>query len=215
MAREAIQAGKIGRPARFYTRGFMRQEWLPKATHRFSDLSMSGGITIENMVHQTDMMAWMAGPVASVCGYGGVFHTADWPGGGLPDDQISFIMKFENGAIGVVEGGTAQPTGMQAFLFEVTGTEGGITIDDSSLTIGRGVVESDGYAERYELGGRGESLMVRAFLEAIRDGKPVPISAEEGRYAVELCWGGLQSAREGRPMELPFEAANYPTYASR
>ena len=56
--------------------------------------------------------------------------------------------------------------------------------------VGRGVTESDGYAERYELRGRGEPAMVRALLEAIRDGRPAPISAAEGRYAVELCWGG-------------------------
>jgi predicted dehydrogenase len=29
-ARELIQAGHIGRPTRFYNRGFMRQEWLVK-----------------------------------------------------------------------------------------------------------------------------------------------------------------------------------------
>jgi predicted dehydrogenase len=29
-ARELIQAGRIGRPTRFYSRGFMRQEWLRK-----------------------------------------------------------------------------------------------------------------------------------------------------------------------------------------
>ena len=46
---------------------------------------MSGGITIENIVHQTDAMAWLGGPVRSVYGLAGTFHTTDWPGGGLPD----------------------------------------------------------------------------------------------------------------------------------
>lgn len=33
--------------------------------------------------------------------------------------------------------------------------------------------------------------MLRAFLEAVRDGKDVPVAAEEGRYAVELYWAAL------------------------
>jgi predicted dehydrogenase len=213
-ARELLQSGRIGRPTRFYSRGFMRQEWLHKATHWFSNLSLSGGITIENIVHQTDAMHWLAGPVESVFGYAGTFHTAEWPGGGLPDDQISFLLHFANGAIGVVEGGTAQPTGMPSFMFEIMGTEGGITFDHGAITIGRGVKERDGYAERYELrGGRSEAAMIRAFLESIINGSDTPVSAADGRYAVEICWAALQSAREGRPVHLPIAPEDYPSYA--
>lgn len=213
-AHELLQSGRIGRPTRFYSRGFMRQEWLNKATHWFSNLSLSGGITIENIVHQTDAMHWMAGPIESVACYAGTFHTADWPGGGLPDDQISFMLRFENGAIGVIEGGTAQPTGMPSFMFEIVGTEGGITLDHGSMVVGRGVKERDGYAERFELRGpRSEAGMARAFLESIRNNTPVPVSAEDGRYAVEVCWAALQSAREGRIVRLPIAANDYPTYS--
>jgi predicted dehydrogenase len=211
-AREVIQQGRIGQPTRFYARGFMRQEWLRKATHWFSNLALSGGITIENIVHQTDAMAWMGGPVKSVYGLAGAFHTADWPGGGLPDDQISFLMHFESGAIGVVEGGTAQPTGMQASMFEVVGTEGGITFERGGMIVGRGVKESEGYAERYEFRNNSVNDMLRAFLETVRDGQDVPVSAEEGRYAVELCWAALQSAREGRPVSVPIAPNHYPSY---
>jgi myo-inositol 2-dehydrogenase/D-chiro-inositol 1-dehydrogenase len=212
-ARELIQAGRIGQVTRFYSRGFMRQEWLVKATGWFADLAMSGGITIENIVHQTDAMAWLGGPVRSVYGLAGTFHTTDWPGGGLPDDQISFLMQFESGPIGVVEGGTAQPTGMPTSTFEIVGTEGGITIQGSTLTVGRGVKERHGYAERFEYRGpRGEVAMARAFLQAILNDEPAPISAQEGRYAVELCWAALQSARTGQAITLPLDPKNYPTY---
>jgi predicted dehydrogenase len=214
-AREVIQSGRIGRLTRFYARGFMRQEWLRKATHWFSDLPMSGGITIENIVHQTDAMAWLGGPVQTMYAVAGTFHTADWPGGGLPDDQISFLMRFESGALGVIEGGTAQPTGMPANLFEVVGTEGGLCLDRGALVVGRGVKESDGYAERFELSGpRGEMAMARALLEAVRDGRPAPTPAEDGRYAVELCWAALLSAREGRVVSLPLDPAAYPTFSA-
>jgi myo-inositol 2-dehydrogenase/D-chiro-inositol 1-dehydrogenase len=213
-ARELLQEGRIGRVTRLYSRAFMRQEWLRKATHWFSNLSMSGGITIENIVHQTDAMHWLGGKVKSVYALAGTFHTSDWPGGGLPDDMISFLLQFESGAIGVIEGGTEQPTGMPSFMFEIMGTEGGISYDHTSLNVGRGVKESDGYAERFELRrGRSEAVMLRAFLEAVRDGRDVPVSAADGRYAVELCWAALQSAREGRPISLPLDPGAYPTYS--
>ena len=41
---------------------------------------------------------------------------------------------------------------------------------------------------------------------------PVPVTAQEGRYAVEVCWAALQSACEGRPMALPLDPAAYPSY---
>lgn len=212
-ARQIIESGRIGRPVRFYSRGFMRQEWLRKATHWFSNLSLSGGITIENIVHQTDAMSWMGGRVKSVFGYAGTFHTSNWPGGGLPDDQISFLMRFESGAIGVVEGGTAQPTGMPASMFEITGTEGGMTIDRNGLTVGRGVLESEGHAERFEFrGDNAVHAMLRAFLESILEDREVPITAAEGKYAVEICWAALQSVQTGRQINLPIAPANYPTY---
>ncbi|HXF63877.1 MAG TPA: Gfo/Idh/MocA family oxidoreductase [Caldilineaceae bacterium] len=212
-ARELLLSGRIGRPTRFYSRGFMRQEWLNKATHWFANLSMSGGITIENIVHQTDAMHWLAGQVESVFGYAGTFHTVEWPGGGLPDDQISFLLRFVNGAIGVIEGGTAQPTGLPASMFEIVGTEGGITLDHGAVTVGRGVKERDGYAERYEIrSGRSEAAMIRDFLESIVNNSEAPVSAADGRYAVEICWAALQSAREGRAVHLPIDPAHYPTY---
>lgn len=55
--------------------------------------------------------------------------------------------------------------------------------------------------------------MLRAFLEAVREGKDVPVAAEAGRYAVELCWAALQSAREGYPVGLPMAPDAYPSYA--
>lgn len=212
---ELIRSGHIGQPTRFYARGFMRQEWLSKATGWFSNLALSGGVTIENIVHQTDLMTWMGGPVVSVYALSGTFHTANWPDGGLPDDQISILVRFNSGAIGVIEGGTAQPTGMPASMFEVVGTEGGISFDCNRLVVGRGVKERDGYAECFELRGhRGEVVMVRTLLEAIQAGKSVPVTAEEGRYAVEICWAALQSTQTGQPISLPLDPNHYPSYST-
>jgi predicted dehydrogenase len=99
-------------------------------------------------------------------------------------------------------------------MFEVVGTEGGITMEPAALVVGRGVKERDGYAERFEYRrGRSEGALVRAFLNAIIQGEPVPVTAEEGRYAVELCWAALQSAREGRVVNLPMDPANYPSFS--
>lgn len=43
----------------------------------------------------------------------------------------------------------------------------------------------------------------RAFLEAVRDDTAVPVSAEEGRYAVELCLGGLAVSPTGAAGDAP------------
>ena len=213
---ELLRAGRIGRPCRIYSRGFMRQEWLRKETNWFSNIAISGGITIENMVHQADLLAWFGGPVDTVYAVGGTFHTADWPGGGLPDDQMSILIRFQSGVIGVIEGGTAQPSGMRPTFMEVVGTEGGIIVERGSLTVGRGVKEREGYLERFEQGvADREPAMCRALLEAVRDGRPAPVPGEVGRYAVEICWAAILSSRERQPIKLPLDPAHYPRYEDK
>ena len=56
--------------------------------------------------------------------------------------------------------------------------------------------------------------MVRTFLEAMRDGKAVPVAAEADRYAVELCCAALQSARTGQPVVVPIAPDDYAQYAT-
>lgn len=211
---ELIQAGKIGQPTRFYSSGWLHAPGVATQGNSlvFQPIAKRRHHHREHRPpdrrHELD--GWS---VQSVFGYAGTFHTAEWPGGGLPDDQISFLMHFESGAIGVVEGGTAQPIGMPASMFEIMGTEGGITIDRTGLTIGRGVLESDGHAERFELrGSNSVDVMLRAFLESILNDQDVPVSGSEGRYAVEICWAALQSARKGQMVTLPIRAADYPSY---
>jgi predicted dehydrogenase len=52
----------------------------------------------------------------------------------------------------------------------------------------------------------------RAFATALRDDTPAPVTAEEGRAAVELCLAIYQSAITGQAVELPLDAQS-PFYA--
>ena len=75
--------------------------------------------------------------------------------------------------------------------------------------------ETGGNTERLEFGSeRSEVAMMRALLNAIKENGPVPTAPEDGRYAVELCWAALQSAREGRVVKLPLDPANYPSFSA-
>lgn len=108
-------------------------------------------------------------------------------------------MHSASGAIGVVrQGGTAQPTGMQASMFEVMGTEGGITFEWGGMTICRRaskrmmVTLSATNSATTAL-----TICCAPFSKLCMTARDVPVAAEAGRYAVELCWAAaLQSACE-------------------
>jgi myo-inositol 2-dehydrogenase/D-chiro-inositol 1-dehydrogenase len=43
----------------------------------------------------------------------------------------------------------------------------------------------------------------QAFIDSILEGRPPPVTGEDGRAAVELCQASLLSARSGQAIKLP------------
>jgi len=167
-----------------------------------------GGALINQAVHQVDILLWLIGRVKSVYG--------EWQLGALhkieSEDVISSVMRYENGATGVIQASTAFWPGYTERV-EIHGTKGTAIISGDKLTTWdvEGESDNDAPIERDVQSGASDPMAIslvpfeRQFLdfgEAIREGRKPLVSGEEGFQALELVEAIYQSCRQGSKVVL-------------
>jgi predicted dehydrogenase len=92
-----VDSGELGRPLQFFRRR-IGQVLPPEGNWRTSPEQLTG-IAVESVSHDIDLLRWLAGDVAFVSGEV-VESRADLPG---YDDVVLATLRFENGAIGLIQ----------------------------------------------------------------------------------------------------------------
>jgi predicted dehydrogenase len=207
--KKAIGEGRLGKilQADAYVKWFRSAEYYSRPI-KGSWKVEGGGALINQAVHQVDILLWLIGRVKSV--------TAEWQLGALhkieSEDVISSVMRYENGATGVIQASTAFWPGYTERL-EIHGTRGTAIISGDKLTTWdvEGEADSDAPVERDVASGASDPMAItlapfeRQFLdfgEAIRDGRKPLVSGEEGYQALELVEAIYRSCREGSKVVL-------------
>ncbi|MFC0672374.1 Gfo/Idh/MocA family protein [Brachybacterium hainanense] len=195
-AKAAIDAGAIGTPAvlRYERTGqFPRMPW-------FADQESSGGIVMDQMIHDIDQAIWVAGPVASV--YAREHVAAD--NGEVRTAHV--VLTHGSGAISHCRGFWG-PAGTEfRYGFSLAGDRGRLdydSADDSSVRFD--AVASSG------AGGDGDALlpdisgMRSPYAEEILDavaalstGTTPRVAAADGLAAVRASLAALESLATGR-----------------
>jgi predicted dehydrogenase len=164
----------------------------------FVDPALSGGGAVtDHAVHVTDLLRTLIGSeVESVyCeADNGILH------GGFEDTGF-LTLNFENGVFATLDSSWSRPKSFP--------TWGDVTL---GVTGTRGVAEMDMFAQQFELysekvgrgtyQGWGSSIdagLVAAFLHAIENGTPVPITGVDGLRAVEVVAAAYESIRTHQP----------------
>ncbi len=195
-----IADGKIGKPASVRLR---RGGKAPTGFGGwFQDIERSGGVILDLAVHEFDWLLWTLGPVKTV------YARSVRMGQQVPDAEINgdyalMVFTHENGCVSHVEATWMDPSGFRAII-EAAGSEGLVEFDSRkswTLTVhppeGASMVQTqlaphdDPYYRQ-----------LRAFVDAVRDGTPLPVTPEEGRAAVQLALASLESARTLQPVIL-------------
>jgi UDP-N-acetyl-2-amino-2-deoxyglucuronate dehydrogenase len=207
--KKAIGDGRLGKilQADAYVKWFRSAEYYSRPI-KGSWKVEGGGALINQAVHQVDILLWLIGRVKSVYG--------EWQLGALhkieSEDVIASVMRYENGATGVIQASTAFWPGYTERV-EIHGTKGTAIISGDKLTTWDVEGESDSEAplERDVQSGASDPMAIslvpfeRQFLdfgEAIRDGRKPLVSGEEGYYALELVEAIYSSCREGAKVVL-------------
>ncbi len=162
-----------------------------------------GGALINQAVHQVDILLWLIGSVKTVSGEWqlGAHHKIE------SEDVVNALMRYENGATGVIQASTAFWPGYTERV-EIHGTKGTAVISGDKLTTWDMVGDSGDPAplEREVASGASDPMAIslepfeRQFLDfgaAIRDGRQPLVSGEEGYRALELVDAIYRSCRTG------------------
>ncbi len=168
--------------------------WAPDATWFFDAKLSGGGALIDLGVHAIDFVRYVTGlNVAEV--------SAMTSGDGPAEDAAQVLLRFDNGATGVLHASwVARPA--PDFSLMVFGTEGTLRVDASRPPSLR---TASGEKEDLELPSV-ETNVCADFVRAINGesipGPAVPASASEGRAAVAVVAAAYESARTGRTVAV-------------
>lgn len=219
---EAAQAGKFGkltvgtaqvswwRSQGYYDSGEWRGTWALDG----------GGALMNQSVHTLDLLQWVMGPITEVCAYTGLLAHERIE----VEDAAVAILKFANGALGLLEATTAAYPGLTVQM-KVHGDRGSAIIDNDKLKYyhsAQGEDQGSAYGSRgdknqvseilgqYEEQASGptagsdpsslgstHSDQILDFIRAVREGREPLVNVEEARKVVAVILAVYESARNG------------------
>ncbi|WP_425955921.1 Gfo/Idh/MocA family protein [Xylanimonas sp. McL0601] len=189
--RYAVAEGRIGRPA---VLRFMRSGVFPSWSPWFAEEEQSGGIVMDQMIHDLDVARWVAGEVV------GVYATRT-PARDDGRQSAHVTLTHSSGAVSLVTGVWGPPHLTFRTGFHVSGDGGTLRYDSADahgVRLDLGPATPGGEPRPAAAGGESPYLAeLREFANAF-DGGPAPrVSAVDGALAVELACAALTSIATG------------------
>jgi polar amino acid transport system substrate-binding protein len=160
---------------------------LPKE-HWTRDIEEGGGRIVGEVCHFVDLLLFLAGkPPVRVSAEG------------LPDDGVSATIRFTDGSVGTVIYAVNGDPSLGKERIEVFGDGMSGHLDNfRRLTLASG-----GGARRVKAaGGKGHVEEVRAFLDAVRTGRPSPIPFSQAAWSTRATFAILQCLADGGVVEF-------------
>lgn len=202
-AKEAMTDGTVGEPCTI----FARRRGTSLGAEIYGPWT---DLLISTAIHDLDIMVWLNDcEVERVYAEGVVKRSAEWG----REDAIAAVLRFTNGAVGLLETSWVLPPTVPAPLdasLQVVGTGGGVFIEGASY--GLTVVDSESYRlpdlAHWPVGRDGGiEGALRASIDAfitsvITDEAPV-MTLREARYAQEIVEALKLSMERGAPVSLP------------
>ena len=215
--KRAAEAGDFGQLilGDAINKSFRSQEYYDSGAWRGTWAIDGGGALMNQSVHHVDLLLWIMGDVAEVqASTATLAHTNV-----EVEDAALAILKFKNGALGTLVATTDCYPGFSSRL-EVHGTRGSAIVAGGNVQAWEVVREDEQIDPFAYLRGprqfspppqdevpsyRHYALrdQIRGVCQAVSEDKPVAVSGEEGRKALELVLAIYQAARTGQTVRLP------------
>ncbi|WP_203568330.1 Gfo/Idh/MocA family protein [Aestuariimicrobium ganziense] len=201
-AKAAVEAGELGQLA---VMRFNRAGQMPRTPWFFDD-EASGGIIMDQMLHDLDQAVWIGGPVATVY----ATETRGEPGaeGGLGDTRVGLVtMTHRNGAISLCRGIWGAPGLPFWYSFQVAGTTGLLRYDSRhetgfQLTRASSAAEDDGSYLPSVTSFDPYAAEIADFAAAFAGGPEPRVTMHDGVEAVKIAEAALESLRTGRTVTV-------------
>ncbi len=202
-----LDRGALGKP--FLLNGDYVMLGPIPPTHWMWDPHNGNSPLNENTCHLFDTACHIMGTPVELMAYGG-----NYLGNGAPlPDCAAITVKFADGGIAALTGGAVSSrvqqtpmwlnvhaTGGQAVLTGGKHTYTRLEWSPRSARVGdESAISSHDWGYPYDL----IEPNLRAFATAVRDGRPVPCTGEDGRKTLALTLATLESIQTGRPAAVP------------
>ncbi len=225
--REAIDAGKIGRPAigHVHMLGWRGPEYYAADAWRGTWEGEGGGLLVNQAPHQLDLLLWYMGRAETVYGQ---WRNVNHPYIEVEDTAVATVTFAGGGVASILLSNSQNPA-----LFckvQIHGDNGatvGVQTDGGAMFIaGMSEITEAPYTDYWTVAGEEHlqpefkrlddeefgsvdsmyhyhRLQIADFIDAVAEGREPAISGEAGRATVELIEAIYLSTKTGQPVTLP------------
>jgi predicted dehydrogenase len=225
--KKAIEKGRFGRLTLgdAYVKWFRTQEYYDSGQWRGTWALDGGGALMNQAIHSVDLLTWLMGPVVEVSS-----ATATLAHDRIEVEDVAVAaLRFENGAVGVIEATTAAFPGWLKRI-EIHGSHGSACLEEEDIktwqfakmtaTDKKLVAEladktssGGGASDPAAIGHAAHARQFNDVIQAIKQGRAPKIDGLEGRRSVEIILAIYKAAETGKRVQLPL--ARDPVLKSR
>jgi len=218
--KKAVDSGRFGRLTMgdAYVKWFRTQEYYDSGKWRGTWELDGGGALMNQAIHSVDLLTWLMGPVAEITA-----HTATLAHERIAvEDTATATLRFENGALGVIEATTAAYPGYLKRI-ELHGSDGSAVLEEEDLKSwdfrkktarDHKILErmqqqqsgGGGASDPAAIGHAGHRKQFEDLLKAIKNDTTPQVDGHEGRRSVEIILGIYKAAESGRAVALPLKS---------
>jgi len=220
--KKMISAGELGEIVRvnwICTSWFRSEAYYKSGGWRATWAGEGGGVLVNQCPHQLDLLQWIAGmpvKVDAACSLGKA-HKIE------VEDEVTAYLEYKNGATGVFITSTCEAPGTNRL--EIAGDKAMAVVEGGIIKLwknempvskfNRTTKTKFGSPKRtykeitFKKGGSGHVGIMRNFVAAVLDGKPLLAPGVEGINGVELANAMQLSGITGQMVDLPIRNSAY------
>lgn len=218
--KRAIDAGRFGRltVGDAIVKWYRTQAYYDGGDWRGTWELDGGGALMNQAIHSVDLLCWLMGPVAEIHAQTALLAHQRI----AVEDVATALLRFENGALGVIEASTAIYPGYLKRI-EIHGSDGSAVMEEEDLIkwdfakkrkrdegihqkMAQRVSGGGGAADPSAIGHHGHARQFQDVLGAINKGRAPLVDGPEGRRSVEIILAVYKSAETGRAITLPLKS---------
>jgi len=197
---EAVRKGQIGNPH------ILKITSRDPAPPTIEYVKKSGGIFYDMMIHDFDMIRFLAGCEATEVYTNGAVLIDSAIGKENDVDTALVTLTFENGAIGVIDNSRQAVYGYDQRI-EVFGSKGA-ALDENDIpntvtVMGEnGAVSGTAYKIMWDRYTQSFIAEMKSFADAVKNNKDPEVTDKDGLYPVLMAAAAKKSLEERRPVKL-------------
>lgn len=218
---ESGELGEIRRILWSITDWYRTEAYYASGGWRATWKGEGGGVLMNQCPHNLDLFQWFFGMPSRVhafCGFG-KYHDIE------VEDDVTAFFEYDSGATALFLTSTGEAPGSSRL--EVAGDRGLLTFQYGKLTFTRNEIDTKTFTKTAKGGFErpgvwnidipfrdtpdGHYIVTQKFVDAILDGTPPLVCAEEGIRSLELANAMIYSAWTNAPVALPLDGKAYET----